>query len=103
MKLSKIGILKIGLYIVTVLLIGITLFLIIAGGLGIILIVGSGILLAYNLAILVALKMYLKKKPENHVVFYVLWLLFLLPIAWALIDFEGLVNFLLQGISLDMK
>ena len=34
---------------------------------------------------------------------YVVWLLFILPILWAFIDLDNFINFLLQGIHLDMK
>lgn len=34
---------------------------------------------------------------------YVVCLLFILPILWAIVDFVGLINFLMGGLLQDMK
>jgi CHASE2 domain-containing sensor protein len=34
---------------------------------------------------------------------YLLFLLLVLPLIWAVMDLEGFINFLLDGVHLDMK
>ncbi|MEM9077513.1 MAG: hypothetical protein AAGC43_10755 [Bacteroidota bacterium] len=53
-------------------------------------------LLVYGLIILAVRK-------QKTIYSYLAYILFFLPTIWSLWDFEGLFNFLLQGIHLDMK
>ena len=43
------------------------------------------------------------QEPYQKISFVVLCLLFCVPIFWSLYDLEGMTNFLLQGVRLDMK
>jgi len=63
--------------------------------------IAFGILFLYYLIIHILLKFYSKRK--NNKGFYIVFVFFLIPIIWMMIDFEGLFDFLLQGIELDMK
>mgnify|MGYP006865035687 CR=1 FL=1 len=54
--------------------------------------------LYYTLLYLVII--FLKKNRLNCIIVY---LLFVIPILWAIMDWEGLFDILLNGIHLDMK
>ena len=87
----------------TTLLMIVTIILIIAGGFAIIMIIGTAIILIYYLLIYFAIRKLEKSNQIKGAIPYFFWILFLIPIAWAIYDIEGFVNFLLQGVSLDMK
>ena len=60
-----------------------------------------GFLFVYYLLLYVVARLFANK--INSVTKYLLYLFFFLPIIWVIIDMEGMLNFLLQGIDLDMK
>lgn len=63
--------------------------------------IASGFLFLYYLALFFGAK-FVGKTP-NKLFIYGFYILFLLPIILFIIDAEGLFNFLLQGVHLDMK
>lgn len=56
------------------------------------------LLLYYSLVYFLIL--HLKRTRQGN---FIIYGLFIFPIIWAIVDWEGLVDFLLQGIHLDMK
>jgi len=58
-----------------------------------------GLLFLYYALIYFVIR-FLKNNQQYKFIFYIL---FILPIFWGIIDWGGLVDFLLEGIHLDMK
>ena len=63
--------------------------------------VASGLLFLYYLAIYFGIKFAGETAKKAFV--YGFAILFLIPIVLFIIDFEGFLNFLMQGVHLDMK
>lgn len=61
--------------------------------------IAFGLLFVYYGLIYLLIRI-LKNKQQYK---YVVGLFFILPILWAIIDLEGLFDFLLEGIHLDLK
>ena len=86
---------SIGLFVISILL----LFT----GLGGIFAVMTVILGFFYLSIYLLVFTLNKYKKDNNLIYSLLMVLFLIPIIWLLIDIESLINFLMQGVHLDMK
>lgn len=71
------------------------------GGFAPLISMAAGILIVYYMALLIGLKF--MGGVTNKILVGFFYLLFFIPIIAAIIDFEGLFNFLLQGIHLDMR
>ncbi len=63
--------------------------------------IAFGILFLYYLLIHILFKILYKRKKTRC--FYVVFIFFIIPIIFMILDFEGAFDFLLQGIELDMK
>ena len=63
--------------------------------------IAFGILFLYYLLIHILFNILYKRKKKRY--FYIVFVCFLIPIILMIIDFEGAIDFLLQGIELDMK
>ncbi|MEM9363436.1 MAG: hypothetical protein AAGA43_12415 [Bacteroidota bacterium] len=63
--------------------------------------IGFGLLFVYYFVVYGII--FLAIKTKKTVYTYSAYFLFFLPFVWSLLDFEGLFNFLLQGVHLDMK
>ncbi|MCK0161547.1 hypothetical protein [Allomuricauda sp. F6463D] len=63
--------------------------------------IAFGIIAVFYVLIYIALNKLSKRK--NRMLLYIIYLLFLTPIVWTIIDMEGLFEFLLQGVKMDMK
>ncbi len=63
--------------------------------------IASGLLFLYYLAIYFGMKFV--GEPAKKAYIYGFSILFVIPILLFIIDAEGLLDFLLQGIHLDMK
>jgi len=61
--------------------------------------IAFGLLFLYYALIYFVIR-FLKNNQRYKFIFYIL---FILPIFWGIIDWGGLVDFLLEGIYLDMK
>jgi len=61
--------------------------------------IAFGLLFLYYALIYFVIR-FLKNNQRYKFIFYIL---FILPIFWGIIDWGGLVDFLLEGIHLDMK
>ena len=61
--------------------------------------IAFGLLFLYYALIYFIIR-FLKNNQRYKFIFYIL---FILPIFWGIIDWGGLVDFLLEGIHLDMK
>ncbi|MDF0715208.1 hypothetical protein PY092_03515 [Muricauda sp. 334s03] len=61
--------------------------------------VAFGILFLYYILVYLVI-IFIKKNRLNCAIAY---LLFIFPILWAIMDWEGLLDVLLDGIHLDMK
>ncbi|MCB0506344.1 MAG: hypothetical protein KDC58_12700 [Cyclobacteriaceae bacterium] len=81
----------------------ISLFLIATGTLTAVLSVSSGILFTYYLIIYLVSTALSKRGIANKKAITLLWSFILVPILALIIDFEASINFLLQGVHLDMK
>lgn len=97
-------ILKNAIITILIALVGAFLFLVALNNLASIFIAAIGILFIYYLILFLAVLKFIKSnQAKNSMISYALYLLFIIPIFWALFDLEGFVNFLMQGVSLDMK
>nr|WP_298996073.1 hypothetical protein [uncultured Allomuricauda sp.] len=93
--------LKIATMVIMALLLILTIVSLLLGGFMPLFSIAFGLLFAYY--ILVYGLIYLTNKIGKMIFRYVAIALFFLPILWSLWDWENLLNFLLQGIHLDMK
>lgn len=98
MLMQKLKIASIIMLILLALLI-ITTFLL--GGFMPLFSIAFGFLFVYYLLLYVVARLFANK--INSVTKYLLYLFFFVPIIWVIIDMEGMINFLLQWIHLDMK
>ncbi len=65
--------------------------------------IATGILFIYYLLLYIFLKMSFRQKPYPKIALILFWILFLTPMVWALINPEGLFEFLLPNLHIDMK
>ncbi len=93
---------KKGSITVIVLMLLISLILILISSLITIFIYATGRFLLYYflLYLLTLLKV---QKTFQKIIDYLLLILFLIPLIWLLIDFEGFINIIMIGIHLDMR
>ncbi|MEQ5790317.1 hypothetical protein J4E06_04580 [Muricauda sp. NFXS6] len=89
---------KLTIIVLILLLIGIITTLLM-GGFMPIFSIAFGLLFLYYALIYFVIR-FLKNNQRYKFIFYIL---FILPIFWGIIDWGGLVDFLLEGIHLDMK
>lgn len=89
---------KTTLILPTILLVGI-LVTFLMGGFMPLFSISLGLLFLYY-ALIYILTRILKPNKRNS---YLLYLLLVLPLIWAIINLEGFINFLLAGVHLDMK
>ncbi|WP_422858230.1 hypothetical protein ACOKFD_12515 [Flagellimonas sp. S174] len=93
--------LKIATMVIMALLLILTIVSLLLGGFMPLFSIAFGLLFAYY--ILVYGLIYLTNKTGKMIFTYLGIGMFFLPIIWAVWDFENLLDFLLQGIHLDMK
>ncbi|MEM7084687.1 MAG: hypothetical protein AAF489_00805 [Bacteroidota bacterium] len=96
--MKKLKIASIVVLILLALLIIVTLLL---GGFMPLFSVAFGFLFLYYFLLFLVIQIFRKK--IGGVTTYVLYLFFLIPIIWIILDIEGMIDFLLQGIDFDMK
>ena len=63
--------------------------------------IAFGLLFLYYLLVYGCILLAIRK--QKSIYSYLAYVLFFVPLIWSLWDFEGVFNFLLQGIHLDMK
>ncbi|WP_435624068.1 hypothetical protein [Flagellimonas sp.] len=94
-----------GLKIATTILMVILLILAIAclliGGFMPLFSIAFGLLFLYYALVFAIVLLAIKR--EKNVYMILAYVVFFLPILWTFWDYESLLNFLLQGIELDMK
>jgi EamA domain-containing membrane protein RarD len=86
------------LVLLTILLVGILITLLMGGYMPLFSI-ALALLFAYYALIYFLTRMLTANKRNS----YLLFLLLVLPLIWAVMDLEGFINFLLDGVHLDMK
>lgn len=95
--------LKIANIVLAILLAVVTLGLIATQSLAALLAIATGLLFLYYIVLLLLVIIIHKRKNIPKGPKIIGWLLFLLPLIALLINPEGILNFLMQGVHLDMK
>ncbi|GEQ86462.1 hypothetical protein ULMS_19700 [Patiriisocius marinistellae] len=93
---------KIGASIIALILLIVTLGLLALQNLASLIAIGTGILFAYYLFLFIVIRIIGNKKASKCAQI-IIGIIFFLPIIIMLFNPEGLFNFLLNGIYLDMK
>ena len=94
-------VLKIATTILGVILLLLAIACLLIGGFMPLLSIAFGLLFLFYLLVYGCILLAIRRQKTIYL--YLAYVLFFLPLVWSLFDFEGLLNFLLQGIDLDMK
>ncbi|QFZ55503.1 hypothetical protein FEZ18_12170 [Oceanihabitans sp. IOP_32] len=94
--------LKVSTIIIVVLLLVATIVLVMLQSLITLVAVPTSILFGYYLMVLFLISI-LKKQPSNQILALIVWVLFLTPLLWLLIDPYSLSELLMPKMNIDMK
>ncbi len=95
-------ILKIGSLLIAIGLFGLSIALLFLGMVGLFAFATIKLSLFY-LSIFIVVYLLNKFKKGNTLIYSLLLVLFLVPFFWFLIDNDSLINFLMDGLKIDMK